>query len=65
MPKKELTKDQKDRIEIIVKQWKRDLEEKVESLPPSDGKTLDGPRTSAMVKLERKYMPMIRAIRNE
>ena len=65
MSEKELAKNKKDRIERIVKQWKKDLEEKVESLPPSDGKTLDGPRTSAMVKLEKKYMPMIRAIKNE
>lgn len=65
MSEKKLTEDQKNRIDKIIKQWEKDIEEQVESLPPSDGRTLDGPRTWTMVKLERKYKPMIQAIKNE
>lgn len=65
MSEKKLTQNQKDRIDKIIKQWEKDIEEQVESLPPSDGRTFDGPRTWARVKLERKYRPMIQAIKEE
>lgn len=65
MSEKQLTKSQKDRIDKIIEQWEKDVKEQVETLPPSDGKTLDGPRTWARVELERKYKPMIQAIMEE
>ncbi|MDY6103709.1 MAG: hypothetical protein SPI28_04190 [Acetatifactor sp.] len=61
----QITKNQKDRIDKIMEQWEKDIEEQVETLPPSDGKTLDGPRTWKRVELERKYKSMIQAIMDE
>ena len=65
MSEDQLTKSQKDRIDKIIVQWEKDIEEQVETLPPSDGKTLDGPRTRKRVELERKYKTMIQAIMDE
>lgn len=65
MSKKQLTENQKARIDKIIEQWEKDIKEQVETLPPSDGKTLDGPRTWKRVELEKKYIPMINAIMEE
>lgn len=65
MSERQLTKSQKDRVDEIIRQWEKDIAEQVESLPESDGKTLDGPRTRKRLELERKYRPMIQAILEE
>ncbi|MCM1266359.1 MAG: hypothetical protein NC302_00530 [Bacteroidales bacterium] len=65
MLEKKLTQDRQDRIDKIISQWEKDIEEQVESLPQPDGRTFDGPRTWTRVKLEKKYKPMIQAIKDE
>lgn len=65
MSERKLNKNQKDRINKIIKQWEKDVEEQLEPLPPSDGRTLDGSRTRVRTELEKKYIPMIQAIKEE
>ena len=60
-----LTADKKERIDKIIEQWEKDIEEQMDKLPESDGKTLDGPRTRKYVELEHKYKAMIQAIIDE
>lgn len=60
-----LSTDKKERIDKIIEQWEKEIEEQMDKLPESDGKTLDGPKTSKYVELERKYKAMIQAIIDE
>ena len=60
-----LEADKKEKIDKIIEQWENDIEEQVEKLPKSDGRTLDGPRTWKLLELERKYKAMIQAIIDE
>lgn len=65
MPEKQLSDRQRERIEKIKAQWKKDVIEQVETIPETDDRILDGPKTRKLVELERKYRPMIQAIMQE
>ena len=65
MSEKKLTQDQKDRLNAIKKEWEIEIEKMEKEIPPPDGRHLDGPRTTAHMRLASKYMPMIQAIMEE
>lgn len=61
----QLSAEKNERIKKIIDQWEKEIEKIEADLPPSDGSHFDGPRTWARVELEKKYMPMIQAIKDE
>ena len=65
MLEQNLAADKKAKIDKVIEQWEKDIEEQVDSLPESDGKTLDGPKTRKYVELERKYKAIIQTIIDE
>lgn len=65
MSEQKLTDDQLRRIDQIKEQWMRDIENQVDTIPESEGRVLDGKRTMAYLRLERKYKPMIDNILDE
>lgn len=60
-----LTQEQKNRIKIIVDEWENEIAKMEKEIPYSDERHLDGPRTTAHIKLANKYMPRIQAIMEE
>lgn len=65
MSKKQLTENQKNRIDSIINEWERAREEAQKGISDSNVRTLDGERTRINIRLEKKYMPMIQAIMEE
>lgn len=65
MSGKQLSEDQRNRINAIVDEWEKEMEKMEKEVAPPDGKHFDGPRTRAMIELEKKYMPMIQKIKDE
>lgn len=61
----QLSAEKNERIKKIIDQWEKEIEKMEAELPLPDGSHLDGPRTWARVELEKKYMPMIQAIKEE
>lgn len=58
-----LTDSQKERIEEIRAKWMKEVDEIPEPQPPYNH--LDGAATTAIAKLQSKYLPMIKAIIEE
>lgn len=65
MGENQLPEEKNRKIQEIMEQWEKEIKQMEEDIPPPDGMHFDGPRTWARVKLEKKYMPMIREILNE
>lgn len=65
MSKKQLTKNQKARINSIIDEWEKEREEAQKNILDSKVRTLDGERTRINIQLEKKYIPMINAIMEE
>ncbi len=64
MSEKELTKDQRDRINQLLDQWEKDVAEQVDTIQQPEG-ILDGPRSRKMAELGKGYANRIQAIKNE
>lgn len=65
MSKKQLTENQKARINSIIDEWEKEREEAQKNILDSKVRTLDGERTRINIQLEKKYIPMINAIMEE
>lgn len=65
MRKKQLTENQKARINSIIDEWEKERERAQSNMPDSKVRTLDGERTRINIQLEKKYIPMINAIMEE
>lgn len=57
-----MTQEQKDRIRAITDEWESEMKKMEQETPASDGRHLDGPRTTAHTILANKYMPRIQEI---
>lgn len=65
MSKRELTQNQRNRMNDIFEKWAKEKEERANSIVDDGVKKFDGPLTSLSRELELKYMPEIRKILSE
>ena len=65
MSKRELTQNQRNRMNDIFEKWAKEKEERSNSIVDDGVKKFDGPLTSLNRELELKYMPEIRKILSE
>ena len=65
MSKRELTQNQRNRMNDIFEKWAKEKEERANSIVDDGVKKFDGPLTSLNRELELKYMPEIRKILRE
>lgn len=63
MSEKELSESQINRINELKGKWLKEFEEIPQD--PTEGRHLDGPRTTAINKLSQKYMKLLREIYEE
>ena len=60
MSKRELTQNQRNRMNDIFEKWAKEKEERAKSIVDDGVKKFDGPLTSLNRELELKYMPDIK-----
>lgn len=61
MSEKKLTPRQEDKIREIKKQWMSEAEPFLNH-PSQDSATLDGPDSTALSRIQKKYLPKIKEI---